>query len=91
MRARSALRAVKLGSGETTRWKTSSGGFFVEPIQRPDKNVTDVVIMVHMSRSAYRVLELLFDDVSAYIARLLESHVNGLVKSAKLNRERTSR
>jgi hypothetical protein len=86
-RRSSVLRGQRLPSKVTgvSSWLTGNGGLFVEPIQRPDLDSHDVTLHVTISTKDYRVLEVLHDDVSVYISKLIASHTRGLIKSARYN------
>lgn len=71
-----------------TTWQTGSGGVFVEPVQRPALNTRTVTLTVTLDRNAYKLLEVLHDDVASYLSRLLASHVKGLITSSHINAER---
>ncbi len=92
------LRARKLSDNplsdddsNTTAWQTSSGGTFVEPVQRPSLRSRTVTLEISLSRANYKLLEVLYDDVAAYASRLIASHVTGLVKSAEHNAKEKSK
>lgn len=81
------IRDRKVSSDATgTVWRTSSGGTFSEPVQRPVAESGEVTLSVRLPASDYKILEVLYDDVATYVARLTNSHVRGLVKSAEHNK-----
>lgn len=67
-----------------TAWVTRNGGMFIEPVHRPD----DFTLSITLSPADYKLLEVLHDDVAAYIHRLVVTHVSGLRKSAQINAQR---
>jgi hypothetical protein len=81
-----ALRARRAGGDSSqTAWHTANGGLFIEPIERPDSDDKEITLTISLSKSHYKLLEALYDDVPAYISRLTDSHVCGLIKSADYN------
>lgn len=84
--SKDAIRGKRVhSSARGTAWQTRYGGLFFEPIQRPQSDTAHVEITLRIARSDYKLLEALYDDVASYSARLITSHVQGLIASAKHN------
>lgn len=69
-----------------TAYLTKAGSLLVETAQRPEGDERELLIT--LSPKDYRLLEVLHDDVGAYIQRLIETHCAGMRKSINYNNER---
>lgn len=64
---------------------TRAGALLIETAQRPDDEAGEVTFTLTIPTRDYRLLEVLQDDVTAYITKLVASHVIGLRKSHEYN------
>src|ERR1700731_3798318 len=73
------------GTAKGTAWMTRAGALLIETAQRPEDVNGEGTLSLTLPTRDYRLLEVLQDDVTAYIEKLVSSHIVGRRKSLEYN------